>query len=1183
MAKIFSKLPLRTIFIVPFVLQIVGTVGLVGYLSFKDGQKAVEDLATRLMDEISHRIEQNLRGYLEIPHQINQTNLNAVRLGLFSMQDLDGWEKYLWQQVQQYPNITYIGVGNVKGEYRAAEQLDNGLMRINVADRSTNYGFYSYNTNESGDRTTLATSIISYRLLKHSAYQQTVKAGKEIWTPLFISFNEPTLLISSSKPVYDEQDRLQGILQATFRLERIGQFLSRLKIGQSGQAFIIDRDGTLIATSTTEKPFWVVEGERRLFKATKSNNRVTQATARYLTTYFKPGDLDDNLHLLDFKIDNRPYFLQVLPFKDSENLDWKIVVAIPESDFMAQITANTRKTILLCLGALAVAIIIGIFSARWVTQPILRLNTAAKNIARGNLDEFVPTNRTDELGELAKAFNSMAQQLKDSFAALETKNKDLQRLDSLKDEFLANTSHELRTPIYGMVGIAESMLDNTTGQLSELQTKNLSIIVQSGYRLANLVNDILDFSKLRHQDIELQQKPVDLRAIAEIVLTLSQSLVGDKKLQLINAISNDLPLVKADENRLQQIFYNLVGNAIKFTHSGEVTVTAKLVDSTDFIAITVSDTGIGIPEDKLDYIFESFEQADGSISREYGGTGLGLAITKKLVELHGGEIIARSRSVGKDQSRLNEGAKFTFTLPISSAPIEQTLSVPAFRESINFSVLATSKTSKELALNLNEKSSCNILVVDDEPVNLQVLVNHLSRYNYKIIQASNGEEALTLIEDGYHPDLILLDVMMPRITGYEVTREIRKNFSADRLPIILLSAKNRIEDLVLGLEAGANDYLTKPIDKNELLARLRTYLLLKQLEQETIKLALENQQQLVQFLEAMPVGVVAIDGKESFYYLNQKAVELFGSEELYQQKFEQLAKQIYLAGTSQLYPLKELPIFAALKGEDTSVDNIEIYREDKIIPIESWAKPIYNGEGNIIYAIAVFQDITERKKLYSLLQEYNQDLEHQVTQRTQELVQKNNQLEQEIQERQKVEQNLQKVNEKLYYLANFDELTQVANRRYFNEYLAKEWLRARREQKPLSLILGDVDYFKPYNDTYGHPAGDICLQKVAKALSQTIKRPADLVARYGGEEFVIILPNTNSKGAIQIAQNIQIAIRELKISHKRSQVSEYVTLSMGISVLIPPQNFSSETLINTADRALYEAKKQGRDRIISNQ
>jgi two-component system, sensor histidine kinase ChiS len=322
-----------------------------------------------------------------------------------------------------------------------------------------------------------------------------------------------------------------------------------------------------------------VNNERQLFKVVESQNPITQATANYLTTHHR----DRSLPKLNFKIDEQPYFLQVLPYQDNKGLDWRIVVVVPKSDFMAQITNNNRTTILLCLAALVIAIAIDILTARWVTQPILRLNAAAQNIAQGKWDRSIPISTVGELEKLAKAFNRhlqkldidssmarvsnsflemsnrMAEQLRESFTDLEAKNRDLQSLDRLKDEFLANTSHELRTPIYGMVGIAESMLDGETEPISDWQKRNLSIIVQSGYRLTNLINDILDFSKLRHRDIQLQLKPVDVRAIAEIVLTVSQMLAANKNLQLINAIPNDLPLAEADENRLQQILYNLVG------------------------------------------------------------------------------------------------------------------------------------------------------------------------------------------------------------------------------------------------------------------------------------------------------------------------------------------------------------------------------------------------------------------------------------------------------------------------------------------------------------------------------------------------------------------------------------------------------------------------------------------------
>ncbi|MFB8790308.1 MAG: MASE1 domain-containing protein [Potamolinea sp.] len=460
---------------------------------------------------------------------------------------------------------------------------------------------------------------------------------------------------------------------------------------------------------------------------------------------------------------------------------------------------------------------------------------------------------------------------------LKQANIELQHLDKLKNEFLANTSHELRTPLNGIIGIAESLVDGATGELSQATRTNLNLIVSSGRRLSSLVNDILDFSKLRHKNLELQLKPVDIRAITNVVLTLNQPLAKSKNLRLINAIAEDSLSAQADENRLQQILYNLIGNAIKFTHSGTVEVSAKLVESglannlensaltslqnpfvgaglannlensaitslqnPPLLAITVSDTGIGIPADKFESIFESFEQAEGSTSREYGGTGLGLAVTKQLIELHGGQISV--------QSKLGEGSKFTFTLPVNQGQIKQTISSSVFKNNINFESLELQQTTNNLDVPAtdyrsqpatNNEPTIKILIVDDEPINLQVLVNILSMHNYAITQASNGQEALELIEQNFKPDIILLDVMMPKMTGYEVTKKLRKRFSPTELPILLLTAKTQVQDIVTGLNSGANDYLNKPVAKDELLARLRTQINICSLRTENMRLAAE--------------------------------------------------------------------------------------------------------------------------------------------------------------------------------------------------------------------------------------------------------------------------------------------------------------------------------------------------------
>jgi len=423
---------------------------------------------------------------------------------------------------------------------------------------------------------------------------------------------------------------------------------------------------------------------------------------------------------------------------------------------------------------------------------------------------------------------------------VQTRELSLQQANRLKDEFLANTSHELRTPLNGIIGLAESLIDGATGELPPATRSNLAMIISSGRRLASLVNDILDFSKLRHKNLELQLKPVDLRSIADVVLTLSQPLVGGKDIQLVNAIPETLPPANADENRLQQIFHNLIGNAIKFTESGTVEVSAAMVDRSggneayrdkEQLAITISDTGIGIPEDKFDRIFESFEQAEGSTAREYGGTGLGLAVTKQLVELHEGRIYLKSE-VGK-------GSQFTVTLPIARGSAPQSRSVPAVSESeISISLATQNVTYRQDSIEGN-KPTIKVLIVDDEPINRQVLINHLSVYGYTITQASNGLEAIALIEGGLKPDVVLLDVMMPKMTGYEVTKKLRERFPSTELPILLLTAKIQVQDIVTGLNIGANDYLAKPIAKDELMARIGTQINMRSLRTENLRMNAE--------------------------------------------------------------------------------------------------------------------------------------------------------------------------------------------------------------------------------------------------------------------------------------------------------------------------------------------------------
>jgi signal transduction histidine kinase/DNA-binding LytR/AlgR family response regulator len=463
----------------------------------------------------------------------------------------------------------------------------------------------------------------------------------------------------------------------------------------------------------------------------------------------------------------------------------------------------------------------------------------------------------DEIDIVVRSLNDMRLKLQNSYMDLESKNKELRRIDQLKDQFLANTSHELKTPLSGIIGMAETMMDNESDILSEENKYKLSLIVSSGRRLSHLINDILDFSKLKHQDISLNLQAIDIRSITDVILSLSSVLVPESKVKLINSVPQSLPLVKGDEIRVQQVFHNLIGNSIKFTKEGEIEISAETKHN--FIKVAIRDSGIGIPAENLDKIFNSFEQTDGSMNREYAGTGLGLTISKRLIELHGGSISA--------QSVENLGTEITFTLPIEkNAKLSTNHKTKAF-QGLSLTAL---KTNEKLLLRKNiehqNKSPYYILVVDDDLMIQQVLENYLIRENFNVQSASSGEECLKSIQKR-KPDVILLDVMMPFMNGFDVCRKIREIYTSQELSVILLSARNQISDRLLGMSVGANDYLEKPVYKHELIARIQNQIQIL-VANRRVASYLEFSRQIGEFKDTKALVIGAFKQIEKNIYFN---------------------------------------------------------------------------------------------------------------------------------------------------------------------------------------------------------------------------------------------------------------------------------------------------------------------------
>ncbi|WP_320040206.1 ATP-binding protein [uncultured Desulfobacter sp.] len=425
---------------------------------------------------------------------------------------------------------------------------------------------------------------------------------------------------------------------------------------------------------------------------------------------------------------------------------------------------------------------------------------------------------------LARRFSTAFSRVETLSGHLEQKNRQLADLDRQKDRFIANTSHELKTPLHGIIGIADSLLSGIGGALPAKATNNLQIVSASARRLNSLVDDLLDISLLEKRDLKLDLGPVDLRALTETVVTVLIPLAERKKLSVTINISNALPPVLADENRLQQILFNLAGNALKFTDRGGIDIAGE--QSGEQVRVIVSDTGIGIPEDKYQIIFDAFSRIEEGHWAKSEGTGLGLNITKQLVELHGGKIQVES-SIGK-------GTAFTFTLPVAAKNLDwestrmNTPDDPGSRVHKNVTALphyaeATMMPQQEIS----ETGSPRVLVVDDEPVNLQVAANVLTMGKIGFELASSGQQALEMFTGNKTFDLVLLDIMMPGLSGFEVCRTIRREYSPSQLPIIIVTVRNRLSDLMEGFDSGANDYLNKPYANEELLARVRTQLELK--------------------------------------------------------------------------------------------------------------------------------------------------------------------------------------------------------------------------------------------------------------------------------------------------------------------------------------------------------------------
>lgn len=714
------QLPLRSLLVIPFLLQISAAVGLTGYFSLRHGRAAVNDLADQLINRTAQSVEQHLDDYLSLPQKVNQINARLLQQGVVNPSDDESLSSLFWQEVKSYESLSYVALTLPNGEYiGAGDWLNEPGIEVDITSADGKNSTYS--TNSQGQRQGVIDQS-DYFPKEEPFYYQTLKDQQPNWTLTLEQFdasgqNTPVYIAANANfPVYDPTGRLIGILATDLTLSDVSDFLASLELSQNSQVFICQRDGEMVASSNHQSLYQTVNDKPRRLSVFDSSDQLTQEAAQMLQKRFGLKNIAAETSLT-LPLQGQRQYVRVTPWRDVHGLDWLVVMVVPESDFMAQIQANTRTTILLSLGALAIASILGFYTSRWIVSAVWRLDRAARAVAIGNLDQQVKDSNIREFSSLGQTFNQMAIQLQESFARLKETNESLEerveertrtltktltelqstqlqliqteKMSSL-GQLVAGVAHEINNPvnfIYGNLEPAREYVQDLILLLQHYQSeypqpspaiqsfiedidldylqadllKVLNSMEIGAERIIEIVHALQSFSR----QVKAEIKPANVHKGLDSTLMILQSRLKAQKfrpaIEVVKAYG-DLPQVSCYSGQLNQVFMNILANAIdaideNFERAQSLNnpqITIRTEATLGQAIIRIADNGPGIPANVRTRLFDPF-----FTTKPVGkGTGLGLSISYQIVtERHSGQLTCTSKP--------GQGTEFAIAIPLN--------------------------------------------------------------------------------------------------------------------------------------------------------------------------------------------------------------------------------------------------------------------------------------------------------------------------------------------------------------------------------------------------------------------------------------------------------------------------------------------------------------------------------------